>query len=218
MWKIHGKMPAAVLFDLDGTLLDTFALITRAFRDACRAVLGREPSEREVLERWGQPLAVRFRAIAPSRVDALIAAYTAAYDASAAALARPFPGVEDLLRRLRDGGAGLAVVTSKRRRSALRDLDVVGLLPCFAAVVASEDVARVKPAPDPVLHALRALDAETAQGWMVGDSTLDIQAGRAAGVRTIGALWGAREREALAASAPDYVAASPAEVVSLVLG
>lgn len=218
MWKIHGKMPAAVLFDLDGTLLDSFALITGAFRDACRAVLGREPSEREVLARWGKPLAIRFEALAPSRVDALVAAYTAAYDASYAALIRPFPGVEDLLRRLRDAGAVLAVVTSKRRRSALRDLETFGLLPRFGAVVAGEDVTHVKPAPEPVLRALRELDAEAGDAWMVGDGVLDVQAGRAAGVRTIGALWGAREREALAASAPDYVAASPGEIVSLVLG
>lgn len=211
-------MATAVLFDLDGTLLDSFTLITSAFRAACRAVLGREPTEREVLERWGQPLAVRFAALDPARTEALIAAYTAAYDAAYAAQARPFPGIDPLLRALRDGGARLGVVTSKRRRSALRDLEAFGLLGRIDAVVASEDVAQVKPAPEPVLRALRELRVDPAHGWMVGDGVLDIQAGRAAGVRTIGALWGAREREALAASAPDYVAASPDEVASLILG
>lgn len=210
-------MPTAVLFDLDGTLLDTFALITSSFRAACRAVLGREPTEREVVERWGQPLAARFASIDPARTEALIAAYSAAYDA-AHAEARPFPGVEDLLRTLRGGGAVLGVVTSKRRRAALRDLEAFDLLACFDAVVASDDVKAVKPAPEPVVRALHALLVTPAHGWMVGDGVLDVQAGRAAGVRTIGALWGAREREALAASAPDYVAASPAEVASLVFG
>jgi pyrophosphatase PpaX len=208
----------AVLFDLDGTLLDSFALITAAFREACRRVLGREPTEREVMDRWGQPLQARFQALAPDRVAELTRIYSACYDASFRTLARAFPGVEELLRRLRARGLGLGVVTSKRRRSTLRDLEAFGLLGYFATVVASEDVTRVKPAPEPVLRALTALRADPAGSWLVGDGHLDVLAGRAAGVRTIAALWGTREREALLAAAPDYVAASPEEVAALVDG
>ncbi|HXF82672.1 MAG TPA: HAD-IA family hydrolase, partial [bacterium] len=187
-------MTRAVLFDLDGTLLDSFALITAAFRAACREVLGREPSAHEVLERWGQPLAMRFAALAPDRVESLVGAYSRVYEAAAAALLRPFPGVPALLDRLADAGLRLAVVTSKRRHAALRDLARCGLLDRFHAVVASEDAPAVKPAPDPVRAALSDLRTEAVRSWMVGDAALDIAAGRAAGTRTIGALWGARDR------------------------
>lgn len=205
----------AVLFDLDGTLLDSFALITAAFRNACRQVLGRELTDWEVMDRWGQPLQARFQALAPGRVAELTSVYSAFYDAAFRALVRPFPGVEDLLRRLRARGVGLGIVTSKRRRSTLRDLEAFGLLGYFAAIVTSEDVTRVKPAAEPVLRALAVLEADAAGSWLVGDGRLDILAGRAAGVRTIAALWGTREREALLAAAPDYVAASPEEVAAL---
>ncbi len=210
-------MTRAVLFDLDGTLVDSVGLIDEAFRYACRTVLGRDPSEAEVFARWGEPLPARFTALAPDRVEALVAEYTQYYEAHLHRL-RSFPGVEEMLRGLRACGCRLGVVTSKRRRTTEATLRQVGLEGVFEVVVSAEDVGRPKPAPDPVRTALWLLQTPAGRAWMVGDGVFDLQAGRAAGVRTVAALWGSREREALLQAGPDHVAETPEAVVSLICG
>lgn len=209
----------AVLFDLDGTLIDSFALITEAFRFAVRTVLKREASDEEVLTRWGEPLRIRLGSIADAgQIPALSDAYAAAYQEHHHRLAAPFPGVQRMLERVRGFGCRLAVVTSKRRRSTYHDLEAFGLDRYFDAVVTSEDVTLYKPAPDPVAEALRRLGAAHAGTLMVGDAVFDILAGKAAGVHTAAALWGARERVAVLDAGPDHVAERPEDVVALVSG
>ena len=83
--------------------------------------------------------------------------------------------------------------------------------------ISAEDVRVPKPAPDPVVAALQRLRVTPAEAWMVGDAAFDILAARGAGVRSVAAMWGAREREALLAARPDYVVACPGDVVSLVV-
>ncbi len=207
-----------ILFDLDGTLLDSFALILAAFRHACLTVLGHAPTDEELHVLWGAPLRTRFAHIAPDRVDDLLAAYTPRYDALQAQLAAPFPGVQQMLETLRTRGLRLGVVTSKRRRSALRDLEVFSLGRHIDTLVAAEDVAVPKPAPDVVFEALRRLQARAEDTWMVGDWTLDIQAARAAAVTAVAALWGTLDRAAVLASGPDYIAERPEDVVRLLSG
>ena len=209
----------AVLFDLDGTLIDSFALITEAFRFAVRTVLKREASDEEVLTRWGEPLRIRLGSIADAeQIPALSDAYTAAYREHHHRLAAPFPGVHQMLEQVRGLGCRLAVVTSKRRMSTYHDLQAFGLDRYFDAAVTSEDVTLFKPAPEPVAEALRRLGVAQESALMVGDAAFDILAGKAAGVHTVAALWGARQRAAALDAGPDYVAERPADVVSLVSG
>ena len=119
------------------------------------------------------------------------------------------PGAGDLLAALRQRGARLAAVTNRSRQSSLASLDRVGLLASIETVVSSEDVARQKPDPEPVRLALGRLDVAPAHAVMVGDTVADVEAGRAAGARTIGLAAGFGG-EALAASLPDaFVPALP---------
>jgi pyrophosphatase PpaX len=208
----------AALFDLDGTLINSYDLIAGAFREACRAVLGREPSAREVTARWGEPLPARFAAVDPARIPELTAAYTEAYERDHDRLVTVFPGVLEMLAALAARGITLAVVTSKRRRSTALAIERLGLVPYIGAAVSADDVAAPKPAADPLIEALRRLGAAASSACMVGDGIFDIQAARAAGLASVAALWGTREREALLASGPDYVAARPQDIVSLVSG
>ena len=207
-----------VLFDLDGTLIDSYDLIATAFREACRAVLGREPSAPEITARWGEPLPVRFAAVDPARVLELTEAYTAAYERDHDRLAAVFPGVLEMLAALAARGITMGVVTSKRRRSTELAMARFGLAPYIAAAVSAEDVVSPKPSAEPVLEAARRLGAEVTAVAVVGDGAFDMQAARAAGARSVAALWGARDREALLASGPDYVAERPEDVVALVSG
>jgi len=205
------------VFDLDGTLIDSFALIAESFRHAARAVLGRSLTEGEVVARWGQPLPVRMVQLASDRGEALIAAYTAHYEAQHDRLCRPFPGIPEMLAALAAHGCRQGVVTSKRRRATAQALERFGLGSWIQAAVCAEDVRVPKPAPDPILEVLIRLKAERRDAWVVGDAVFDIEAARGAGVRSVAALWGTREREALRAARPDYVAARPVDVVSLVI-
>jgi len=206
----------AVLFDLDGTLIDSHGLIIASFQHALRTVLDRDVSADAAQVRWGQPLATRFAAVAPEHVGALVEAYTAHYDAHEATLASVFPGVPGMLDALVQRGQRLAVVTSKRRRAAAQALRVLGLAPWFATALGAEDAPAPKPAPDPVHEALRRLGVTAEAALMVGDGAFDVRAAKAAGVRSAAALWGTRESEALLACDPDYVVGSPGEVVTLV--
>jgi pyrophosphatase PpaX len=208
-----------VLFDLDGTLVDSFELIAEAFRHAIRAVRNREATDDEVFSRWGEPLRVRLQSLAaPEDLPNLLTAYTAFYQGYHDRLARLFPGVPEMVERLARLGCRLGVVTSKRRTTTEHDLDVFGLAPFMETAVTSDDVAASKPAPDPVREALRRLRGEARDALMVGDAVFDIRSGAAAGVATAAALWGTREREAVLAASPDYVVERPDDVVSLVTG
>ncbi len=217
---MHAQSPIrAVLFDLDGTLLDSYTLIAESFRHACRAVLGREISDAEIVADWGAPLRVRFqrvRGAAPSRVKTLMDAYLAYYDAQHDRLATLFPGVLEMLEALKRRGCHMGLVTSKRRYTTRLAVQAFALGRFFDAVVSEQDVPAAKPAPDPVLKALRDLDAQPHEALMVGDAVFDIQAARAAGVASVAALWGSREIEAVRAAGPDYEVASPNDVAALI--
>lgn len=208
-----------VLFDLDGTLVDSFELITQSFRHTVRMARHREATDDEVFSRWGEPLQIRLASVAaPEQLPDLLAAYTAFYQEHHARLTRLFPGVAEMVGRLVDLGCALGVVTSKRRTTTEHDLEVFGLAPFIRAAVTSDDVTAFKPAADPVREALRRLGGEARDALMVGDAVLDIRSGTAAGVATAAALWGTRDREAVLAAAPDYVVERPEEVPPVVTG
>jgi pyrophosphatase PpaX len=208
-----------VLFDLDGTLLDSYRLIGEAFRRACQEVLGRDLTAEEITADWGAPLRRRFErlpGVRPEQVRPLVDAYLAAYEAAHDRLASLFPGVCEMLEALRSRGCRMAIVTSKRRRTTDLAVRAFGLDRWIDVVVTEQDVPRPKPAPDPVFHALRALGGVRPEALLVGDGVFDVDAAKRAGVRAVAALWGTREADRLRAAGPDYEAAHPAEVVTLV--
>jgi pyrophosphatase PpaX len=206
----------AVLFDLDGTLLDSYALISESFTYACRHVLNRDLTQEDVLERWGAPLHVRFEGVDPARIDDLISAYIAYYEAHQDRHLSLFPGVREMLEALKDRRVRMAIVTSKRRYTTGLTVRKFSLEPYFGAVISEQDVAAPKPAPDPVFAALRQLEVAPAQALMVGDGVFDIRAARAAGVAGAAALWGTHEMDALLASGADYAVPTPADVLALI--
>jgi pyrophosphatase PpaX len=203
------------LFDLDGTIIDSRALVISASAEALRRCAGLNVSEQAIAETLAVPVAERFRRFAADRVDELVALYTNLY-AERIVAARPFSGVREMLTALRTGNVRCAVVTSRRRATAALTLQAHCLTAYFQAVICEEDVTAPKPAPDPVIAAARALESPVADAVMVGDSVLDLQSGRAAGARTGAALWGTQERDALLAFQPDYVFEDPVRVSDMI--
>jgi pyrophosphatase PpaX len=198
--------PLAVLFDLDGTLIDSIELILTSARHAFTGREGYVPDDAEWLTGVGIPLATMFRRYArdEAEVDALIGRYRAYQLANHDRLTRCYDQVVETVSFLRASGHPCAIVTSKTAWLAQRGLDHVGLGSQFDVIVGCDSCDRHKPDPEPVRFALERLGYAPEDAVFVGDSVHDMLAGNAAGVTTIAALWGPFSREDLVATNPRF--------------
>jgi pyrophosphatase PpaX len=211
--KAGETSPATWLFDFDGTLVDSVELILDSLRHATRTVLGRVVPDDVLRARVGRPLRDHMRELDAERADDLVAVYREHNLARHDDLLRPYPGVAEMLAGLRGRRARVGVVTSKGRPAVEIGMRLVPLGE-FDAIVTYEDTNRHKPDPDPVLRGLALLDADPRTTVYVGDSPYDIRAGRAAGVTTAAALWGAFPADVLRAERPDRELHRPEEVLA----
>ena len=208
------RSPDTWLFDFDGTLVDSIALILDSFRHATGTVLGRVPGDDVLIAGVGTPLEEQMRALDAARADELVAVYREHNARRHADLLQPYPGVDAMLAGLRRRGHALGIVTSKMRDAVELGMRYVPL-GRFDVVVTCEDTDRHKPDPAPVLHALAALAAPAASAVYVGDAPYDLQAGRGAGVATAAAMWGTAFAPAvLRAERPDRELHRPEEALS----
>ena len=180
-----------VLFDLDGTLIDSGPIIMASMRHASVTVLGLEPDEERVRAAIGGPgLIAQMHDLDPDRVDELVAVYRAHNEPLHETL-EAFEGVFEVLAELHRRGHRLGIVTAKRVATVQLAFDRFPLLAELTEVlVGAEDTERHKPDPEPVLEALRRLEAGSGEAVYVGDSPFDIQAGKAAGAFAIAVGWG----------------------------
>ncbi len=207
-----------VLFDLDGTLIDSIDLIIRSYRHTMQVHRGVVPPDEMWLEGLGTPTWVQFRSFSddPVEIEAMVTTYREYNRRHHDRLVRGYPGVPEAVRAIKAAGAALAVVTSKVREGAQRGLVAGGYDGLFDVIVGADDVTRTKPDPEPLHRALASLGAPPEGAVFVGDATHDLIAGRAAGVKTAAALWGPFAREVLAPYAPDYWLGSPGQLRELV--
>lgn len=205
------------LFDLDGTLLDSIDLILTSFHHTSQVHLGKELSDHYWLAGVGTPLRTQLRKIARSEeeLDAMMDTYRDFNLEKHDEMAKPYPGIVEVVKKLHRENAKLALVTSKLSEGANRGVRLLGLDEELAVRVCADDVVNGKPHPEPVLKALAALGAEPDQALFIGDSDHDIESGRAAGVATAAVTWGPFTRERLQAAGPTYWVDSPDEIPSL---
>jgi pyrophosphatase PpaX len=200
------KRVAAVeglLFDLDGTIIDTIGLILASARHATKTVLGEALPDDVLRHNIGVPLRTQMGEYAPGHVEDLLRAYREHNDRVHDDLIREFPGTEEALDALSRRGYPMGIVTSKSHSVAQRGVDHFGLGRYFRFVVGFEDTAEHKPGPVPVLEGARRLGVPPERCVYVGDSPHDIAAGRAAGAITVAAMWGPFPERALA-EGPDF--------------
>jgi phosphoglycolate phosphatase len=210
----------AVVFDLDGTLLDSAEDIHAALTAAFAAAGGRPgPSLADLRPLIGRPLEEVIAAFAPAgEVPELAAAYRAAFLADGTPRTRLHAGADVLLARLREAGWAVAVATTKSTEGAHRALGALGLVGSFDHVQGTDGFA-CKPAPDVVLRALAGVDVRADRGsWMVGDTVHDVAAGVAAGLSTAAVTHGAHGRAELLGSAADLVIDDLAALTEHLLG
>jgi phosphoglycolate phosphatase len=192
--------PKTIVFDLDGTLVDSLPDIIASFQYGLGSLKLPVPSDAQVRALIGHPLEDMYAHFAPGHVPALCALYREHYPRNFVTRSRPFPGAVELLRTLRERGYSLAIATTKRTDMARRFVEALGLMPAVDHVQGTDGFPH-KPAPDVIQRALAALGTEGL--WMVGDTTHDILAGRAAGLRTYAVTWGTHGPEELATTTPD---------------
>ena len=212
-WR-EGWRPSVWLFDFDGTLVDSVELILDSYRYATAQVLGETPSDDVLRGYIGRPLSDVMPLLGGEQAEQLSDVYRAHNATRHEALLAHYPGISELLAGLVEDGRTIGIVTSKRRDAVDLALDLLGITTAFDVVVTYEDTDRHKPLPDPVLEALRRLEAEPVDAIYIGDTAWDMRAGRAAGVLTAAVLWGVAGAEELAAEQPDLTFAAPAEVLA----
>jgi len=204
-----------VLFDFDGTVIDSGAIIIASMRHATKAVLGRDiPDEELGRAVGGSGLIEQMRLLDAERVDELVASYRAHNEPLHAELAECV-GMTDVLTELKDQGRRLGVVTAKRQETVRLAFSYLPLERFFDVVVGSDDTQRHKPDPQPLTHALALLGAAADDAAYVGDSPFDVRAAKAAGVHAIAVTWGGiHPRERLEAEAPDAVVDTAEELLA----
>jgi pyrophosphatase PpaX len=223
-----------VLFDLDGTVVDTVELIVLSFRHAVRTVLGEDLPDEYITAGVGQPLMTQMERLSPEHAQELYDVYREYNHRRHDELIRAFDGVAEALVALKGAGRRLGIVTSKSRDTTAMAFEAVGMRDAFDVVVTATDTRDHKPSAAPILLCLerlavaRAVDgseagrragddrAETAPIY-IGDSPVDIEAGKAAGVATAAVAWGVFGRDALLGAGPDFWLQRPSELVDLCL-
>ncbi|GAB1338671.1 HAD-IA family hydrolase [Streptomyces sp. E-15] len=203
----------AVVFDLDGVLVDSFEVMRHAFTVAYREVVGDGPAPFEEYNRHqGRyfPDIMRIMGLPLEMEEPFVReSYRRAHEV------RLFDGVVELLRELRERGVRTAVATGKSGPRARALLDQLAVRDLFDHVVGSDEVPRPKPAPDIVLRALDLLQAAPEEALMVGDAVTDLTSARGAGVAAVAAIWADVDEAELIAAGPDAVLATPSGLLAL---
>lgn len=211
-------MPSALLFDLDGTLVDSIELILGSARHAFVGFPGRAPSDDEWRAGIGRPLltVLREHASDEAEADRLLTRYREYQMEHHDRLMRAYDGIVYALRTFAAAGHPLAVVTSKADWLARKALELVGVDDLFPVLVGCDTCANHKPHPEPVERALALLGVARDNAIFVGDSAHDVESGRAAGVYTVGVTWGAFSRGELEAARADEVIDNVRQLSTLV--
>lgn len=206
-----------ILFDLDGTLIDSVRLILDSYHHTLE-VHGFPPrSDAEWLRGVGTPLRVQFQDWAddPAILEQLVMTYRDYNIANHDRMVTAYAGVGDALRTIKAAGRKTGLVTSKNREGAIRGLRLAGFEEYLDILVCADEVTNPKPHREPVDRAVALLEADPGTTVYVGDSIHDMISGRSAGVRIAAVLWGPFGREQLAPGQPDWWLERPEDLLDL---
>ena len=203
-----------VLFDLDGTVVDSGSIILASMRHATREVLGQEFADEELMRAVGGPgLEAQMAVFGPGQVDELVRVYRAHNEPLHDEL-EACRGMEDVLVRLHEEGRRLGVVSAKRRSTVELAFARVPLGHLFETVVGGDETERHKPDPEPLLLGATRMNADPAETAYVGDSPFDMRAAKAAGMHAVAVTWGRiHDRTVLEREEPDAIVDSAEELL-----
>jgi len=205
-----------LLFDLDGTLINTNDLIIESFKHTF-AHYGLNFSLEEIITFNGPPLQQTFQKIGGSLADEMVVTYREHNFRFHNEYVKPFPHVLETIQTLEDQGFELGIVTTKMRKAVELGLEITDLKPFFKTIITLNDVTHAKPHPEPVLKAMQELQGEPQSTLMIGDNSHDIEAGHNAGVLTAGVAWAQRGETYLKQYKPTYMLGDMTELLDIVL-
>lgn len=194
-----------ILFDLDGTLIDTNELIISTYLHTLEKYYPGKYERADVLPFLGPTLHEVFGAMDPEKVEEMVLDYRTYNLANHDSLVKEFVGVMETIETLKKKGYKLAIVTTKREDVAFKGLRLMKLDQFFDVMIAYDHVKKVKPDPEPIFLALEKLDSKPEETLMVGDNFHDVLAGKNAGTKTAGVAWTIKGRDYLAKYEPDYM-------------
>ena len=205
-----------VLFDLDGTVIDSGAIILASMRHAAREVLGVEVPDEQLMAAVGGPgLEAQMQALSPDRADELVTVYRAHNEPLHDELVC-CAGMDEVLVQLKDEGRRLGIVTAKRRQTVELAFARIPIEHLFETVVGGDETKKHKPDPEPLLLALERLGAAPGDAVYVGDAPFDVKAAKAAGLYSVGVTWGGiHRRERLEAEEPDALVDTTEELLGV---
>lgn len=184
------KKKTTVLFDFDGTIMDTNDIIVKSWQHTFRTLEGKERSVEEILATFGEPLHITMERILPGfDTDKAIEIYRSYQFNHYHELIELFPGMEKVITELKQEGYKLAVVTSRLRNSTETGLNKFDLTEYFNVIVTADDTKKHKPDPEPVLIALEKLGSNPQEAIMIGDSMFDVLCAQNAGVEAVLVSW-----------------------------
>ncbi|HJV45805.1 MAG TPA: HAD family hydrolase [Bacillota bacterium] len=205
-----------ILFDLDGTLLDSEQVAREARNYGFQRVLGRSVMSEEEAFFLGKPVRKVLLEWFPDQAEELSSVIRDQYT-KLSQYVQPYTGIIEMLNQLKAEGYTLGIVSSKRNHNIERELEVTGLAPYFDTVVGQDDTEKHKPDPTPLLLALNRLRATPESCTYIGDQPTDIQAAHHAGIRHIAVIWGDGDEQRFSGEIKTFIARTPQEVLQLFL-
>jgi len=205
-----------ILFDLDGTLINTNELIIQSFLHTLEKYYPNKYTREDVLPFIGPPLYDTFAAMDKERVQEMIDTYRAFNHAQHDVLVKEYDRVYETVKALHEQGFKLGIVTTKIRSTVLMGVKLAKLDRFFDCIVTLDDVERAKPDPEPIFKALKQLESAPQETIMVGDNYHDILAGKNAGTKTAGVAWTIKGREYLEQYHPDYMLDKMSDLLAVV--
>lgn len=207
-----------LLFDFDGTLLDTNELIIQSFQFVLDAHYPGKFTRAHILPFMGPTLRESFLSVDPSKTDQLIEEYRSWNLENHDRLCTEFDGVKETLRKLKKRGLKMAIVSTKRNNMVWKGLDLLNIGDLFDTVIGLDDVNNPKPDPEPILLALERLGSTPEESIMIGDNYHDIVGGKNAGVRTAGVAWSLKGEAFMRELEPDYILQHISDLLPMTTG
>lgn len=205
----------ALLFDLDGTIINTTEFVYQAFEHTLNEH-GHDPIDRAELSKlMGLPLHDTYQRITTLKEIHHLFQTHDEFQQKNLQLAVPFPNTIETIQKIREKGIKTAVVTTRGRRSALQTLEQNDMIALFDTIIAFDDVTAPKPDAEPVLKALANLQVYPENAMMIGDTDLDVGAGKNAGVTTVAVAYGF-QGETVKELKPDFIINSIEELLPII--
>ncbi len=215
---MENRKITTVLFDFDGTLIDTNEVIIQSFQHTFRKVLGEEKPLEEIIRNFGEPLAVTMEKMLDIPPEEAMAIYREYHYERFDDLIDIFPGMLELIKVLKDRGFKLAIVTSRLRHTTLKGLEKYGLEDYFDYVLTADDTDKHKPDPAPINLTLEKLGSKPSEAIMIGDSMFDILCAHNAGVDSILVGWAiaVSDEDKSGPNKPTYIADSAEDILRII--